>query len=67
MPPKPRKILYREDFEGILLTENGSRNVGENSRIVFRAYRTGTYRLIATSLGGFRTGPFSFSVIVKGD
>jgi Ca2+-binding EF-hand superfamily protein len=55
-------FLYLEDPDGNLLQENSSRDVGENARIVFRAFRTGTYRLIATSQGGFRTGTFSLSV-----
>jgi Ca2+-binding EF-hand superfamily protein len=55
-------FLFLEDFEGNLLEENSSRNVGGNSRIVFRPEKTGTYRVIATSAGGFRTGPFVLSV-----
>jgi Ca2+-binding EF-hand superfamily protein len=53
--------LYLEDSDGNLLEENGSTTIGGNSRIVFRADKTGTYRLIATSQGGFRTGNFSLS------
>jgi len=60
-------FVYLEDADGDLLMENSSRSIGENSRIVFRASRTGTYRLVATSLGGFRTGAFLFSVrIING-
>jgi hypothetical protein len=55
-------FLYLEDAEGGLLEENSSPAVGGHAAIVYRAGRTGTYRLIATSRGGFRTGPFVLSV-----
>jgi Ca2+-binding EF-hand superfamily protein len=56
--------LYLESPNGQILDENDSGNVGQISRIVHRAARTGTYRIIATSLGGFRTGPFWMSIRV---
>jgi Ca2+-binding EF-hand superfamily protein len=55
-------FLYLEDGAGNVLAENSSPNVGGNSRIVFRAAASGTYRIVATSLGGYRIGDFSFSV-----
>ncbi len=55
-------FLHLEDADGIKLKENSSPNIGGNSRIVFRAQGSGTYRLIATSLGGFRTGAFTLSI-----
>lgn len=57
-------FLYLEDADGNLLKENSSAGVGGNSRLVYRAEQTGTYRVIATSLGGFRTGEFVLSVRV---
>jgi hypothetical protein len=55
-------FLYLEDADGNLLRENSSPNIGGNSHIVFRASKAGTYRLIATSLAGVRTGAFVLSV-----
>lgn len=55
-------FLYLEDAEGNKLRENSSPNIGGNSRVLHYAERSGKYRIIATSLGGFRTGPFSISV-----
>jgi Ca2+-binding EF-hand superfamily protein len=55
-------FLYLEDADGNLLAENSSPNVGENSHMVFHADGAGTYRLIATSQGGVRTGDFVLSV-----
>jgi Ca2+-binding EF-hand superfamily protein len=55
-------FLYLEDSAGNLRAENSSPSVGENSRIVFHASQTGTYRIIATSQAGVRTGDFSLSV-----
>jgi Ca2+-binding EF-hand superfamily protein len=55
-------FLYLEDADGNLVEENSSPNIGGNSRLVFHADKTGTYRLIATSLGGFRTGDFLLSI-----
>jgi Ca2+-binding EF-hand superfamily protein len=57
-----QSFLFLEDFGGNLLAENSSENVGAHSRLVFRAGRTGTYRVIATSLGGYRTGNIVLSV-----
>ena len=57
--------LYLEDAEGYLLQEHTSAKVGGESHIIHRAAKTGTYRIIATSQGGFRTGDFTLSVRVK--
>jgi Ca2+-binding EF-hand superfamily protein len=59
-------ILYLEDADGEPLEENSSPTIGGNSRIVFHADRPGTYRIIATSLAGVRTGAFVLSVHLVG-
>jgi hypothetical protein len=56
--------LYLEGPDGKILDRNNSGGNGRTARIVHQAAVTGTYRLIATSQGGFRTGPFSLSVRV---
>jgi Ca2+-binding EF-hand superfamily protein len=53
--------LYLEDPAGELLAEDDDSGGGLNSRITHRAATTGTYHIIATSLGG-RPGAFSLSV-----
>jgi hypothetical protein len=53
-----QSFLYLEDADGKLLKENSSPTIGGESRLVFKAEKAGLYRIIATSLGGFRTGPF---------
>src|SRR5262249_3206249 len=53
--------LYLEGPNGKILDSNDSGGPGRTARIVHRATKTGTYRIIATSQGGFRTGPFSLS------
>ena len=45
-----------------MVAENSSPNIGGLSHIIYRALKTGTYRVVATSLGGFRTGQFLVSV-----
>jgi len=55
-------FLHLEDADGDVLAENSSSGFGANSRIVFHPDRTGIYRIIATSLAGWRTGPFVLSV-----
>jgi hypothetical protein len=55
-------FLYLEDSEGNLLVENSSSRIGEDSRVVVHVERAGTYRIIATSLGGYKPGEFSLSV-----
>jgi Ca2+-binding EF-hand superfamily protein len=54
--------LYLEGPDGTILDRNDSGGNGRTARIVHQAAETGTYRVIATSQGGFRTGPFSISV-----
>jgi hypothetical protein len=54
--------LFLESPDGALVDRHNSNNNGEVSRIVHQAAKSGTYRLIATSLGGFRTGPFTLSI-----
>jgi Ca2+-binding EF-hand superfamily protein len=56
--------LYLEDPNGDILDQNDSGGVNQTARIIHRAARSGTYRIIATSQGGFRTGPFSLAVRV---
>jgi len=60
--PAFQAFLHLEDPDGNVVAENSSSNIGANSRIVFHADTAGTYRIIATSLAGFRTGPFVLSV-----
>src|SRR5262249_15792565 len=50
--------------KGELLAEHNSRGRNQTARIIHRAARAGTYRIIATSQDGWRTGPFSMSVRV---
>jgi len=57
-------FLYLEDPDGEVVMENSAPNIGGNARFVYRAAGAGTYRIIATSLGGFKTGPFALSVRV---
>jgi Ca2+-binding EF-hand superfamily protein len=56
--------LYLEDPNGTLLAENDDGGEGVNARLIYRAAKTGTYRVIATSLGSSLPGPFQFSVRV---
>lgn len=57
-----QSFLYLEDSDGNVLTENSASTIGGISRIEYRAAKAGEYRIIATSLGGFRTGPFVLSI-----
>ena len=54
--------LYLEGPDGTLLAQDDDGGDGLNSRIVHKAAKAGTYRLIATSLSGNRTGAFTFSI-----
>jgi Ca2+-binding EF-hand superfamily protein len=56
--------IFLESPDGELLAQHNSNANGQTARIVHRAPRTGVYRLIATSLGGFRVGPFSLTIRV---
>ncbi|MBY0460389.1 MAG: EF-hand domain-containing protein, partial [Gemmataceae bacterium] len=60
--PAFQSFLYLEDGDGRPLAENSSPQVGGKSRVRHRAKRTGLYRVVVTSLGGFRPGPFSLSL-----
>src|SRR5262249_23000123 len=55
-------MLFLENPEGQIVERNNSNNNGETARVVHRAAKAGNYRLIATSLGGFRTGAFTLNV-----
>jgi Ca2+-binding EF-hand superfamily protein len=57
--------LYLENSQGKVLREKNSGGKGSLARFVHRAAESGTYRLIATSQDGVRTGAFSLSVRVK--
>jgi Ca2+-binding EF-hand superfamily protein len=59
--------LYLEDPNGAIVDQHDSGGVGLTARIVHKAEETGTYRIIATSQGGFRTGAFELSVRVFRD
>jgi Ca2+-binding EF-hand superfamily protein len=58
--------LYLEDPDGKILDQNDDGGEGTNSRIIHHAVKAGTYRLVATSLGGGRLGAFSLTVRVLG-
>jgi Ca2+-binding EF-hand superfamily protein len=59
--------LYLEDPDGTVVAEDDDgAGQGTDARIIYRAADTGTYRLIATSVGGVRGGPFVLSVRVIG-
>lgn len=55
-------FLVLQDGEGKKLAEDDDGGDGLNSRIVFRAPSSGTYRIIATSLGMLGTGNFVLQV-----
>jgi Ca2+-binding EF-hand superfamily protein len=55
-------FIHLEDAEGNVIMEVGASNIGANARMLFEADRTGTYKIIATSLAGHRTGPFSLTI-----
>jgi hypothetical protein len=59
--------LYLEDADGKVLAEDDDGGDGLNSRIVHKAARAGTYRIVATSLGGGSTGEFTLSVRVTNE
>jgi hypothetical protein len=54
--------LYLEGPNGNILAQDDDGGDGLNSRIVHKAAATGNYRIIATSLGGNRTGNYSLSI-----
>jgi Ca2+-binding EF-hand superfamily protein len=58
--------LYLEDSEGNVLAQDDDSGGNLNSRIVHNPAKTGTYRLIATSLGGSALGVFALSVRITG-
>ena len=57
--------LYLEAPDGKLIAQDDDGGEGLNSRIVYKAEKSGRYRMIATSLGGSRTGEFTFIVTEK--
>src|SRR5262249_47550530 len=56
--------LFLEGPDGRILAQHDSGGVGQTARIVHRADKAGTYQIIATSQGGFRTGPFTLTIRV---
>jgi hypothetical protein len=54
-------FLFLEGPDGKVLAQHDSGGNGLTSRIVHRAKKTGVYRIICTSLGGFRTGDFKLT------
>jgi Ca2+-binding EF-hand superfamily protein len=64
--PAYQSFLYLEDEDGKPLAEGAAPDVGELCRLSHRPPLTGTYRLVATSVGGFRTGPFKLVVAAEG-
>jgi hypothetical protein len=58
--------LYLLSPDGkLVLAQDDDGGEGLNSRIVFKAEKAGVYRIVATSLGGTRTGEFTFTVREK--
>jgi Ca2+-binding EF-hand superfamily protein len=56
--------LYLEGPDGPILGRADSGGNNQIARIVHRAAKSGTYRVVATSQGGFRPGAFTLSVRV---
>jgi Ca2+-binding EF-hand superfamily protein len=56
--------LCLEDSDGKTVGKHNSGGLGQTARIVHQASKTGTYRIIATSQGGYKTGAFSLGVRV---
>jgi hypothetical protein len=54
--------LFLEGPDGKILGQHDSGGNGLTSRIVHRAKETGVYKIVATSLGGFRVGPFDLTI-----
>jgi len=54
--------LYLEDPDGKVVDQNDDNGESLDSRIVHTAAKTGKYRIVATSLGGQRTGKFTLTV-----
>jgi Ca2+-binding EF-hand superfamily protein len=55
-------FLHLEAPGGEMVAQHNSGGNGRTARIVHRAGKAGAYRIIATSLGGFRVGPFSLTI-----
>ncbi|HYV34713.1 MAG TPA: EF-hand domain-containing protein, partial [Gemmataceae bacterium] len=56
--------LYLEDPSGKIVAKHNSGGNGQTARIVHHVTKSGTFRIIATSQDGYKTGPFSLSVRV---
>ncbi len=54
--------LYLEDPAGKILLQDDDGGGNLNARIVFRPTKNDSYRVIATSLGANRTGPYTLAV-----
>jgi Ca2+-binding EF-hand superfamily protein len=50
--------LFIENADGDVVAESGSDYAGGNTRVDFHPEKAGTYRVVATSLAGVRTGDF---------
>jgi Ca2+-binding EF-hand superfamily protein len=57
-------FLYLEGPDGAILARQDSGGNNQKARVVHLAAASGTYRIIATSQGGFRPGAFSLSIRV---
>jgi Ca2+-binding EF-hand superfamily protein len=61
--PEYYAFLYLESPKGAILAQHDSGGNNQIARIVHRPAESGMYRIIATSLGGFRTGKFNLTVV----
>ena len=60
-------FLYLEDPNGDIVAQHNSGGRGLTARIIHEAAETGTYRIIATSQDGVKTGEFKLSIRVVKD
>ncbi|HYT94754.1 MAG TPA: PPC domain-containing protein [Gemmataceae bacterium] len=54
--------LYLKNNEGVTLSQNDDFGGSLDSRITFTMPKTGIYKVLATSLGGNETGPYTLTV-----
>lgn len=62
--PAFQGFLFIED-RGESVAEGGADDIGSNCHVAYKAVRTGPHRIVATSVGGFRTGAFTLTVLAE--